>query len=298
MAKNGKTHPAKPDDWRGLLNGPNKGKSKAVSWRAKMRIFFARAKFAALAAAACAAAYGCYHLYSTSFFDDLFGLESSNIKRIEFKTDGVITPKWIGSYIKLNKKAKLADVNIFAVKSALENLTQIKTAAVERVYPDKLRITITERRPMAKASAEIDMRTVLYLISPEGAFYEPICVNAEYIESLPAIVGCDMNFNGRTPKNLECAHKVEEFLAYTQAKMPLHQWASINVKDIDSVVPLISAKTREGVKVIFSPKDYPKQFDRLEYVLKYSKQNNIQDIKQIDLSLKERADVKLRTPQK
>ena len=298
MAK-GDSNKRKTDDWRGLLNGSGKGKPKAVSWRAKMRMLLVRAKYAAAAAAACAAAYGAYYLYSTSFFHELFGTKSEEIKRIEFKTDGVITPKWIGSYINLGKKTKLADVNIFAVKNALENLTQIKTAKVERVQPDRLRITITEHYPMAKATAEIDMRTAVFLVSPEGVFYEPICVNGEYIESLPEIVGCDMSFNGRTPKDLSCAKKVAEFLAYTQARMPTgHRWASINVKELEGVAPLISAKTAEGVKIIFAPKDYPKQFDRLEYVLKYSKQNNIQDIKQIDLSLKERADVKLRTPKK
>ena len=75
----------------------------------------------------------------------------------------------------------------------------------------------------------------------------------------------------------------------------MQKWAEINVQDIDSVVKLIAATTEDGVKIIFAPQDYPKQFDRLEYVLRYSKENKLQDIKQIDLSLRERADVKLRT---
>ncbi len=296
MAKQ-KTTKRKNDDWRGIIN-QDKSKAKTVSWRAKLRIFFVRVKYALVVLAVCAIIYACYNLYTTAFFDDIFGVGSKKITRIEFKTDGVITPRWIGSYIKLQKNSKLADVNIFAIKSNLENLTQVKSATVERVYPDKLRITISEHKPMAKAYAEIDMRTVLYLVSPEGIFYEPICLNKSYVEKLPEVVGYNLNFNGRTPQNLKCADKLMEFLAYSQAKRPMDSWVSINVKELEGVVPLISATTPEGVKIIFAPKDYPKQFDRLEYVLRYSKENKLQDIKQIDLSLKERADVKLKTTTK
>ncbi len=297
MAKTKKTSTTKNDDWRGVIN-KGKSKAKTVSWRARFRIFFVRLKYALIAMAVMAIIYACYHLYSTAFFDDIFGVGSKKISRIEFKTDGVITPEWIGRYIKLSRSTKLADVNIFAVKNALENLTQIKSATVERVYPDKLRVTINEHKPIAKAIAEIDMRTVLYLISPEGVFYEPICLNESYVKNLPQITGYNLKFNGRTPQNLKCADKIMEFLAYSQSKRPMDSWGYINVKELESVVPLISATTKEGIKIIFAPKDYPKQFDRLEYVLRYSKENKLQDIKQIDLSLKERADVKLKSQKK
>ncbi len=297
MARTKKTSTSKNDDWRGVIN-KGKSKAKTVSWRARFRIFFVRLRYALVALAVVAIIYAGYHLYSTAFFDDIFGVGSKNVSRIEFKTDGVITPQWIGNYIKLSRRARLSDVNIFAVKSALENLTQVKSAKVERVYPDKIRITISERKPMAKAIVEIDTRTVLYLISPDGVFYEPICLNENYVKKLPLIVGYSVKFNGRTPQNLKCADKLKEFLAYSQAKRPLETWTNINVKELDSVAPIISATTKDDVKIIFAPKDYPKQFDRLEYVLRYSKENELQDIKQIDLSLKERADVKLKTSKK
>ena len=50
---------------------------------------------------------------------------------------------------------------------------------------------------------------------------------------------------------------------------------------------------KNDIKIIFAAKDYPKQFERLEYIMRYyAKENKRQEIKQIDLSLKERADVK------
>ena len=181
----------------------------------------------------------------------------------------------------------------------LKALSQVKTAEVERIYPDKLRITISEHRPMAKTIIKIDTRTVLYLISPEGVFYEPICLNDEYVKRLPLITSCNVVFDGRTPKNLKCAKKLEEFLAYTQAKLPMKRWARIDVRDLESIAPIITATSENGIKIIFAPTDYPKQFDRLEYVIRYSKENNkLQDIEQIDLSLKERADVRLRKNKK
>lgn len=294
-----KRKPAKSNaDWRALLEGPNARKTKTVAWTARLRIFFSRAKKFAAFAAVAAAGYGAYFLYSNAFLDDFFGSESESVKRIEFKTDGVITPKWIGAYIKLPKRTKLADVNIFAIKNAVESLSQVKSAKVERVYPDRLKITISEHLPMAKAVAKIDDRTVVFALSPDGTFYEPVCLSASYMNSMPLITGGGIRFKGRTPEPLKCADKLAEFLAFTQAKMPMQKWASIDIGELESVSPLISATTGDGVKIIFAPKDYQKQFDRLEYVLKYSEQNQIKDIRQIDLSLKERADVKLKSSKK
>ena len=289
-------------DWRSLVDGPNKKKPKTVTVGASIRIFLQKLKFFVMLALFGALCYTVYVLYSTSFFDDIIGTDSEKIKHIEFKTDGVITSKWIGSYVHykdlLSRNKTLAEADIFAIKNALENLTQIKKATVERVYPDKLRITVSEQRPMAKAITQKDMRTILYIVSPEGVFYEPICMNETYVKDMPLITGYQLNFNGRTPQELKCAPKIVEFLAYSQSRMPMQKWKSINIRDLESVAPILVASTENDVKIIFAPKDYKKQFDRLEYVLKYSKENNIQDIKQIDLSLKERADVKLKTKQK
>ncbi len=285
-------------DWRELLNG-RKSKPKSVSWRARARVVFVRIKYLLLAAAACAAAYGIYYMYANAFFDDFFGVGSKKIRHIEFKTDGVITPGWIGQFVSLPVATTLSDVNIFAVKSMLESLTQVKWARVERIYPDKLRIVISEHVPMARTEIKIDNRSVFYAISPEGAFYEPVCMNPDFLKRLPRLEGCRAEFEGRRPKPLSCAKQINEFLAYTQAKMPQMKWTDIDVSQIGSVAPLISAIDENGIKVIFAPKDYEKQFDRLDYVLKYSKENNyLQNIKQIDLSLKERADVKLRSQKK
>ncbi|MBO5254914.1 MAG: FtsQ-type POTRA domain-containing protein [Opitutales bacterium] len=280
------------NNWRNLINGPNK-KHKSVSWLARIRIFLGQLKYVVIIASVVAIAYGCYYVYSNAFFNDIVGTESESIKHIEFKTDGLITARWIGNYIKLKKNIKLADVNIFAIKNALENLTQVKTAKVERIYPNKLRVTISEYMPMAKFITEIDMRTVLYAISPEGVFYEPICMNEKFIEKLPLITGYQINFNGRSPQDLKCAQKIVDFLAYTQAHMPMNRWKSINVRELGSVTNLIVATTEDDIKIIFAAKDYPKQFERIEYIMRYyAKENKRQEIKQIDLSLKERADVK------
>ena len=47
------------------------------------------------------------------------------------------------------------------------------------------------------------------------------------------------------------------------------------------------------IEISFDTKELEKQLDRLEYILRYAKEKPLNKIERIDLSLKERADVKI-----
>ena len=66
------------------------------------------------------------------------------------------------------------------------------------------------------------------------------------------------------------------------------------MRELDSVtLPLIIVKTEEGAQIVFATQDYQKQFDRLDYILRYSQQRPLKSIERIDLSLRDRADVRI-----
>ncbi len=300
----------KNDDWRALVSGSKKQKRKPVSTYARILGYLKFVKIFVILLFVVAICYGAYQLYSSSFFDDLIGSDSDIVTKIEYKTNGVISQRWLQKYIDIKKNTKLSNVDIFGIKNHIKSLSQVKHVEVERIYPDKIKITIEEYLPMARAITTIDSRQTDYILSTMGNFYVPICMNQAYKESLPLITGITLNFNGRTPQDLKSAPKIKEFLAYLQSEMPelklksinvaelehaQNNWDDANVQGYESIIPLFIATTKDDIEIIFAAKDYPKQFERLKYIIKYfSKDNKMDQIKKIDLPLKERADVKLK----
>ena len=50
---------------------------------------------------------------------------------------------------------------------------------MERAYPDALKITLTELKPFMKLFADVSGRRKIFIMSPDGRFFEPSCVPPE-----------------------------------------------------------------------------------------------------------------------
>jgi len=293
-----KRRPEKPATWEDLKDGSLKGKRKRapLSWRARLRVCWLWTKALIALAIIAATAWGAYYLYENTYFEEIFSGKTETIKQIEFKTNGVITGKWLNEFLRVPNKSKLSDVNIFALKQALESMGQIESATVERIYPDILRITITELKPMMRVAIKIDYQARLYAMSADGRFFQPICYSQEALSALPFIEGYLPIFKNNIPSQYKNAKRIEEFLNISRQTMPeeARNWASINVAEIDSLtLPLLTVTRKNGATIIFAPKEYKKQLDRLEYILRYAKEKPLYKIERIDLSLKDRSDVKI-----
>lgn len=293
MAKK-KTKPTS-SDWRDLT-----GKPKPLSWRARFRSIWTWTKRIALVAIVCGLGYLAYYAYQNIYFDDIFAGDSKPISRIELKTDGKISGAWLNDYLKIKSGTKLADINIFEVKQMLEMLSQIKTSRVERIYPDILRITISEHKPFAKVLLKVDYQNRIYLLSNEGFFFSPISIDEDEIDTLKYIEGIKIVFDGNVPARYKSIHKLVEFVNAVKIRLPeeFDSWLSIDVSQIDSMtLPIITVSTKSGMKYIFKTNQYTRQIDRLEYILKYMKDNPIDNVEKIDLTYEDSSIVKIAKPQ-
>jgi len=292
-----KKQTGKVSDWKGLRDGSAKGKSRAkpVSWRARLRSVWVWTKRIAAVAAVCALGYGAYYAYENIYFEEILGADSRPIRQIAFKTDGAIGGAWMNSYLKIRNGSKLTDVNIFSLKQAIDALTQIKSSEVERVFPDTLRITISEHKPMAKIIVRVDYEDRIFLMSDEGVFFRPICISDADIAKLLYISGIKTPFSGSAPATYPDAARLKEFIDFAKSENPEHfaVWYAVDVSEISSItLPLLTVTTKDGVAIVFEPKDYKKQFDRLQYILRYIKENPFNRVEKMDLTLKENSLVK------
>jgi len=289
------------NDWRELnrSSASSRARRKPVSWRARLRTLWTWTKRLAAACALVGLGYAAYYAFERFSFGDLIEGSGEPIKRIEMKTDGAISGAWLNSYLKIPRGSKLSEVNIFEVKRALDMLTQIRSSKVERVYPDVLRITISEHKPAAKIVLKIDYENRLYAVSPEGVFFRPTNIPAETLDSLKFITGLNPRFEGGKPANYENMPALVEFLDAAQKRMPAEyaKWKSVDVSQAESItLPLFTVEYESSVKCVFKKGDYRRQFDRLEYILRYMKENPIEAVEKIDLTLEEWAVVKFDKP--
>ena len=135
-------------------------------------------------------------------------------------------------------------------------------------------------------------------MTPDGRFFEPACIQPEMIDAMPKIEGIKPDFDGSLPKKYDSAGKVAKFLALAYSEIPAEAqtWKLIDVSNLESrTLPLLKVVTDSGIEIIFAPREYKKQFDRLEYILRYQKENPLTVIKRIDLSMKGWAPVKIET---
>lgn len=291
--------PVKATTWRDLnSDGKKKRRKIPLSLRAKLRVVWIWLRAVLALSIVGALGYGAFYLYQNAFFEEIFSPKSGTIKRIEFKTDGLVSAKWLNDFLKIPVNSKLNAINIFAVKGALESLSQISSASVERAYPDALKITLTERKPFMKLFTEVSGEPRIFIMTLDGEFFEPACVSPEMIDAMPKLEGFAPKFAGRTPQKFASAPIVAQFLnsAYEHVPNEARNWKRIDVSEIDSItLPLIKVITDTDIEIIFAPKGYKKQFDRLEYILRYQKENPLTVIKRIDLSIKGWAPVKIKT---
>ena len=289
----------KPSTWRDLNAASSKKRRKIpLSLRAKLRVAWLWIRAVALIAIVGALGYGAYYLYENTFFEEIFSAKSGEVKRVEFKTDGLITAKWLADFVNIPKNAKLNEVDIFAIKNALTALPQVESAAVERAYPDAIKITLVEYKPFMKLFTQVSGKQRIFIMTLGGKFFEPVCIPPEMIDAMPKLEGWKPVFSGSSPADYKAAGKVAEFLeaAYKYAPQEARSWKRIDVSELESrTLPLICVRTDSDMEIVFAPRDYKKQFERLEYILRYRKENPLTIIKRIDLSIKGWAPVKIKT---
>jgi len=115
---------------------------------ARMRA--AGAGLAALCAVA-AVALICWRVGRYTLDKLVYQNESFAIQQIDVRTDGVLTTDIIRRWAGVRTGQNLMALDLTRVKKALEQQPPVQFAAIERVLPRTLKLTVTERDPVAQA---------------------------------------------------------------------------------------------------------------------------------------------------
>jgi len=160
--------------------------------------------------------FGLYLLWRTGEWAlDKFVYENSEfaVQHVEVKTDGVIAPDQLRRWSGVKLGDNLIALDLTAVKRNLELVSTIGSVSIERILPRTLKISVTERDPVAqvnvpRAGVSGGIAVAVFQLDADGYVMLPLdprlCVVplAQVSDQLPVIAGLNVF-------QLQPGHRVE-----------------------------------------------------------------------------------------
>lgn len=217
---------------------------------------------------------------------------SREIEQIIFETDGVLPDRWLGGVIRLEKGTTMMEVDIHAMKQSLEDEPQVISAAVERVFPRSLKISVKEHEPVLRIAVQgPEGKPVLRIVGRDGTIYKGIGYSKASLASLPFLEPY-RHSNGRI-QPLRGIEQVARLLTAARQKQPdfYRSWKVVSLKNFSGnptyAGEVIEVRSSYVPRIIFgASSNFGQQLDRLEVILEYVRGRGNPSMDRIDLSLR------------
>ena len=229
---------------------------------------------------------------------DLFLLENDAfaLRRFKLETNGRLKADQVLKWADVGSGDNLLDLDLAQIKRNLEMVPMIYDVAVERVLPDRLKVSLKERRPVLKTfflspghgTSRIVMKP--YMIDEFGFVLSPPSENKgelsrqDFWMKLPELTGLTglRLVPGQVAESTQVALAIQTYLAYRKSSM----LERVRIRSIDiSRKGVVVARTSDQQEVVFGEHDLAKQFRRWELMLDEAKRKQMRLV-QLDLSMK------------
>tara|TARA_B100001248_G_scaffold262737_1_gene262057 strand:+ start:62555 stop:63487 length:933 start_codon:yes stop_codon:yes gene_type:complete len=299
MSKNKRPKKSKTSSWRTINQVAAKRSSTPAARRRKLIKGLKVSCLSLLLVAALSfVGYGIYG-WATQSGTIHFSLLSQPIQAVEFKTDGVLSKDWVRSKLKLSSQSSLMGLDIFKIKETLESVDQIRSAVVERQFPDTLLITIQEYEPVLRVAVqEPSSEPKVMLVSSEGVVYDGKEYPLITLKRLPYLGGVHLERSNGAFEPLKGMDVVAQLLKKARLQKPhlYADWKIVSCQRFDqreeAVWSVIKIRTSAVGEVVFKPQDFDDQLDKLDYIFRDATENRLR-IRRIDLSLGSEAVVQM-----
>jgi cell division protein FtsQ len=183
---------------------------------------------------------------------------SLKVRRVAFEGNRIVETAELMQLVKLPKSAQLEDIDLMAIRKDVLSHHFIKEAVVERDLPTTLKITVTERVPLAIVNAS----EVLYL--DEDGVVLPHSISKQIFD-LPVLSGMQADISltpGSTLKNADVQEALQILAtSKTVSKELYHLISEVRLRNGGDIM-LYAAEW--GVPIIFGRGDAPNKLVRLE----------------------------------
>jgi cell division protein FtsQ len=215
------------------------------------------------------------------------------IRHIDVQTDGVISTEQLRRWSGVKVGNNLLALDLANVKRNLELVSTIESVSVERVLPCTLRLSVTERDPIAQVdipgTSAGKIEVTVFQFDAAGYVMQPVDPRervmplSEVGGQLPVIVG--MNIYELQPGCRVDSPQAQAALQLIAAfeESPMAGLADLRRIDVSSPEVLI-ATTEQGSEITFGLKNFDQQLRRWREVYDLGVQMN-KAIASLDLSI-------------
>jgi cell division protein FtsQ len=194
------------------------------------------------------------------------------IDTIDIETDGVVSLDRIREWARVKLGDNLLALDLTRLKRDLELCPIVESASAEKILPRQLRITITERRPLAVVYLYSGMGLDRVFLDAHGIVIPPLQRSERnptadpHSSALPVLTG----FNARElrpglPVDSPQIRAALDLLAQYD-RSPVAMMTDFKSIDLSSPRTLV-VTTDQNIEITFSTENYPKQLARLQTAL-------------------------------
>ena len=187
------------------------------------------------------------------------------LRDIPFSTDGTLTREQALAVAKLKPGANIFSYSTGAVRDALRTMPQVESADVTRYLPNRIEITVKERKPAAWLAAAAGQKPggaePTHLLDARGIVFQPRHVPHEF-KALPTISGVQT-------EDLEPGKPIRkaEVLAALELLKRTRETGTFKVMAIDvSKAYCVVATDQKRAQLTFGLDDITGQLERLDAV--------------------------------
>ena len=198
------------------------------------------------------------------------------LKTIEVTSDGKLSRETILHTAGIAEGENIFSIDLPKVQEKLASLPQVEDSRIQRILPNKLVISIQERRPVAWVvpadtnNGSFNFESA-YLVDRRGILLKTKSLAPEYL-GLPLIIGVDTS-NCQAGQPLE-QDEVKSALDLIRASAEILQ-GRLQIQSIDvSKGYCLVVTDKQRASITFSTDEIESQLHRLETVLSYCDKNN------------------------
>ena len=216
---------------------------------------------------------------------------SKPVEKILFDTNGVLPASWLGTVVELRRDTAMMEIDIHTMKQQLEAHGQVKSASIERQFPNALKIDIKEHEPVLRmrvmgANEQAEVR----IISREGTINKGIGYPRATLDKLPFVLPYQHPEGGISPmRGIGQVAELLEETRHTQSNF-YKTWKLVSLKHYSGNPELpgqvIEVRSSMVPRIIFGfNTSFAQQLDRLAVILNYVQSRGNPAITRIDLTL-------------
>lgn len=249
-----------------------KVRAKKAAAKRTQRVFFSLCASILIAAALGAAAFGAKGALNALFFSN----PDYSLKTVDVSVDGNLNRDTVLRTAQISVGQNIFSIDLPKLQDRLATLPQVEESHVRRILPDKLVITIQERRPVAWVvppdtnTGSFNFENA-YMVDRRSILLKTKSLAPEYL-GLPLIVGVDTS--NVQPGQLLESDEVKAALDLIRADSEILR-GRLQIQSIDvSKGYALVVTDRQHASVTFDPDDIEWELKRLETIMNFCDQNN------------------------